>query len=282
MAAADLIEQFCTHLRELSRSPRTIETYTEQLTYADRALPYGVDAATEQELKAWIWRDGLGMSSRALGYAALVAFFRWAVEAGELDFDPTVKITRPKVPENLPRVATHDQAEMLLTQAPPHIRLWATIAAYAGLRCIEIWRLKRDDITEQSIRVHGKGNKHAFIPTHPLIWAAVKDLPPGSLNDLPSERVMSRRFKNWCWRHGHKEMSLHRLRGWFATSAYRSTRDPRAVQRALRHTNLANTMRYIGWAEEDIQAAVNGLPVFGPAAAEGDAGSVQPAHSVAP
>jgi integrase/recombinase XerC len=262
MAAEDLINLFCAHLRELSRSPRTIGTYSDQLRYADAGTPFGIDTATATEIKAWIWRDGMEMSSRALAYASLVAFYRWAIEAGELDFDPTAKIKRPQVPESMPRVATHKQAKHLLTQAPEPYRLWAQLAAYGGLRCIEIWRLDRDDITEQFIRVHGKGGKKKPVPTHPVIWEAVKDLPPGPLTTMPDERAVSYRFKGWCTRNDMPRMSLHRLRGWFATAAYKATRDPRAVQRALRHTNLANTMRYIEWDEEDIQSAVSSLPVF--------------------
>lgn len=262
MAADDLITLFCAHLRKLSRSPRTIGTYSDQLRYADAGTPYGIDTATKTEIEAWIWRDGVEPSTRALAYASLVAFFRWAVEAGELDFDPTVKIKRPQVPESMPRVATQKQAEYLLTRAPEPYRLWAKLAAYGGLRCIEIWRLDRDDITEQYIRVHGKGGKKKPVPTHPVIWAAVKDLPSGPLTDAPDERSISYRFKGWCTRNDMKKVSLHRLRGWFATAAYKATRDPRAVQRALRHTNLANTMRYIEWDEEDIQGAVSSLPVF--------------------
>lgn len=279
MAAEDLIELFRAHLREMSRSPRTIGTYSDQLRYADLGTPAGIDVATATEIKAWIWREGIEMSTRALAYASLVAFYRWAVEAGELDFDPTLKIARPQVPEGMPRVATHKQAEYLLTQAPEPYRLCAKLAAYAGLRCIEIWRLDRDDITEEYIRVHGKGGKKKPVPTHPVIWAAVKDLPSGPLTTMPNERAVSYRFKGWCTRNDMPKMSLHRLRGWFATSAYKATRDPRAVQRALRHTNLANTMRYIEWDEEDIQAAVSSLPVF---AEDAGPGAERPELSVPP
>lgn len=277
MAAEDLIELFCAHLREMSRTRRTIGTYREQLTLADKGMPFGLDVATESEIKAWIWRDGYAPATRALVHASLVAFFRWAVEAGELDFDPTTKLKRPKVPENLPRVATEDQARFLVMEAPEPYRLWATLAAYAGLRCIEISRLNREHVTEQNIRVHGKGDKHAFVPTHPLVWAAVKNLPPGPVADVADERAISFRFKKWCTDQGMKAMSLHRLRGWFATSAYRATRDPRAVQRALRHGSLNNTMRYIAWDEQDIQAAVNSLPVFG--GEVGGPGAGRPASS---
>ncbi len=263
MAAEDLIETYLSHLRERSCTKRTIQTYEYHLAQSDRGMPYGLDCATEEEIRAWLWREGYGEASRALMHAAHVGFFRWAVKHGHLDFDPTTEIPRPKVPEGLPRVAPDDQARLILTEAKQPYRLWAQLAAYAGLRCIEIWRLEREHVSEQSIRVHGKGNKYRSLPTHPLIWAAVKGLPPGPLTDMPDEQAVSNRFGRYCEEHYHFRLTLHRLRGWFATAGYRATRDVRAVQRSMGHVNLANTMRYIEWAEDDRQAVVNGLPTFG-------------------
>lgn len=270
MAADDLIELYMSHLRELSRTKRTVDTYRDQLERADKLLPFGLDVATEDELRAYIWRDGYKPASRALIHASMNKFFEWAVEAGHLDFDPMAKVPRPKVPENLPRVATREQAELVLTDSKQPHRLHAQLAAYAGLRCIEIWRLEREHITPENIRIHGKGDRHDFVPTHPLIWEAVKDLPGGRITDLPDEQAVSNRFGRYCQERYHIKLTLHRLRGWFGTAGYRATRDPRAVQRALRHRNLANTMRYIAWAEDDVQGVVNGLPVFGQDDDDGD------------
>lgn len=262
MPAADLIEIFATHLRAASKTPRTIRDYTYFCAKADELLPYGLDCATEDELRAWLWRGEYAPASRALRYAALSAFFRWAVAAEYLDFDPMLKIDRPKVRAGVPRVATDDIARMVLTEAKEPHRLHARLAAYAGARCIEILRLRREDITADYITLHGKGDKDRQVPTHPVIWAAVKDLPPGPITDLPDAKAVSNRFSRYCATHYGITFSLHRLRGWFATTAYNATKDARAIQVLLGHSDLATTTRYILSAVPQQRAVVDGLPTF--------------------
>lgn len=262
MAADDLIEAYQAHLRERSCSARTIRDYAYHLRRADAGLPQGLDAAHERELRAWLWRGDLKPSSRVVIYAALKGFFTWAVDAGIFAFAPSEKLIRPRVREGVPRVATDELVRLVLTEAKEPFRLWATIAAYSGARCIEIHRLCREDITEQTVILRGKGDKDRSVPTHPALWKAVKDLPPGPVTDMPDEQAISNRFTRYCRTRWDLTLSLHRLRGWFATTAYNATKDPRAVQVLLGHSNLATTTRYIAAAIPQQRAAVAGLPTF--------------------
>ncbi len=265
MAIEDLLEPFQAHLREESRSPRTIRDYTRTMRALDRDLPYGADIACEEELRTWLWRDGLAEASRAVYHAAFRCFYTWAAQQGVIDFDPSATIPRPKVPAGLPRVATDQQVRTILTQAREPYLLWAKLACYAGLRCIEVHRLHREHITEQAIKVHrGKGQKAREIPTHPVIWDAVKDLPAGALAHVADEHQLSTNFLLHCQEvlglHG---VSMHRLRGWMATTTYRNTKDLRALQRALGHSNLATTAGYISVSDDAMQALIEALPEFG-------------------
>lgn len=267
MAAEDLIKLFLIHLRDESSEDSTTETYEYWLTRADNELPAGLDIATEDEIKTWLWRDNrfgrpYAPASRALMHAAVSAFFAWAVEDEQLDFDPTSRIKRPKVPVGAPRVATKEQARLVLTDAKQPHRLFAQLAGYASLRCIEIWRLDRADITEQAIKVFGKGSKHRLIPTHPLIWESVKDMPPGRITDLPDRRAVSNRFGRYCEERYKMRLTLHRMRGWFATEGYMATKDPRALQVLLGHSSLSTTTRYIAAAVPQQQGLISSLPVF--------------------
>lgn len=265
----DLIEAYLLHLRERPASDQTLNTYRWQLNTADRGLPYGLEGANRNDLRAWIWRGDYALSSRALTHAVLTGFYRFAFEHGYLDFNPGAKIPTPKVPQGLPRVATDAHVARLLTESPAPYRLDAHLAAYGGLRCIEISRLHRDHITETSISVHGKGNKFRMVPTHPAIWALTKDLPPGPVSGERTPKKISANFLRFCERIGIEKMSLHRLRGWFATTGYNASHDVRAVQTLLGHSSLATTARYVAVGETTRRAIVTGLPTF---AAEDDAG----------
>ena len=263
MPADDLIDAYQAHLRERSCSARTIRDYAYHLRRADAGLPQGLDAVNEQELREWLWRGDLKNSSRVVIYAALTGFYNWCVDTGLFPFAPTDRLIRPRVREGVPRVANDDTVRMILTEAKQPYRLWATIAAYSGARCIEVFHLTREDITQHAVLLHGKGAKDRSVPTHPALWAAVKDLPPGPIVDgVPDEQALSNRFSRYCRTHYGITMSMHRLLCWFATTAYNATKDPRAVQVLLGHTNLATTTRYIAAAIPQQRAAVDGLPTF--------------------
>lgn len=260
--ALDLIEAYLAHLREAGCTDDTTKTYGWILNTAHRGLPSGLDIANEPELRAWLWRDGLRPSSRATYYGALTGFFRHHTASGELDFDPMAAIPRPKVPQGLPRVAKDAEVQIVLTQAADPYRMWGKLAAYCGLRCVEIERLDREHIGQAATKVHrGKGDKVRIVPTHPIVWEEVRDLPPGPITDLDREGI-SNRFKKACVRMGVPGLSMHRLRGWFCTKGYGATKDLRAMQKAMGHANPATTVLYIDTPDDDVAAAVNGLPTF--------------------
>lgn len=265
MAATDLIDQYTIYLRQTGSTERTVTTFTRTLKVLDRELPEGLDRATETELLNWLWRDGLKLSSRANYYSAMNGFFRWATKhSNRLDWDPTVRIERPKVPRGLPRVATDQQVRIIITEAAEPYRLWGTLASYAGLRCIEVHRAEREHITQEWVTVHeGKGGVARKVATHPFVWAAVRDLPAGPLAHI-SERRISADFLLYCQKRLYQRgLSMHRLRGWFATQAYRATRDLLALQKSLGHANPATTAGYVAVETTQLRAIADGLPTFG-------------------
>lgn len=263
MSADDLIADYMVHLKERSCTGATRDAYAYQLTRADQSLEYGLDGSNEHELRAWIWSGELAPASRALRRDAVTGFFTWALRSGHIDFNPAAEIPRPKVPLTLPRVATDEHVNMLVNYGREPYRLWATLAAYGGLRCIEVFRQTREQITEERIMIFGKGDKWRAVPTHPVLWEVVKDLPPGPVTTAPSERRISTNFQRYCVNEALIPMSMHPLRAWFATTMYRFTKDLRAVSFALGHANLAVTARYLGMGQDEVRAAVNALPVLG-------------------
>lgn len=266
MPADDLIGLYKAHLIERECTDATIKTFVRTLKVMDRELPCGLDLATEREIRAWIWREGLKQSSRNSYFSAVRGFFTWAVDhAAVLNFDPTRRIARPKVPPRIPRVAPDDHVRRAVTEAGDPYMLWAKIAAYEGARCIEIFRMRREHITRQCTTIpRGKGNKPRVVPTHPLVWAAVEQLPAGYIvTTHDHENLMSRDFINHCQRSlGIRGLSLHRLRGWWATNMYGQTKDILAVQKGMGHANPKETAGYIRIEDTELAGLVAGLPTF--------------------
>jgi integrase/recombinase XerC len=263
MPPHDLIDDYLAHLRSESSSERTIQDRRRILTCMHKDLPYGLYEACTDELKAWLWRDGLAMSSRETYYGAFNSFFAWAYSEGVLDFDPAALIKRPKPPQRLPNPVTDEQLAEALERACEPVLLWVKLAAYAGLRCIDIEHLHRERITQQVIHVvQSKGGTARIVPTHPIVWEAVADLPAGPLTDLNARQIS---MKGWTYFHRNLHMHgvrMHRFRHWFGTMIQRLYKDILVTQRLLGHASPATTAGYVLVAAEQTRAAVDLLPRF--------------------
>lgn len=269
MATDDLIDLYLDRLAERGCTDATLETYDRILGLADERLPFGLDTANEDELRAYLFRRDkpLSAGSRRTYHTALSCFYEWAVAGQLLKFNPMQGIDTPKAAHRLPRAAEDDQVRWVVTEAAEPFWTWGIIAAYGNLRCIEISRLRREHITPDAITVvRGKGDKARVIPVHPFVLAAVSDLPPGPVTDCSPSQI-SIRFWKYCFRSGMHDLSMHRLRGWHATMAYAATNDLITVSRGMGHEDVRTTAGYIRTTGVQARAVVDGLPTFGLSAA---------------
>ena len=266
MASNDLIERYLDRISEQGATDATVETCRTVLRIADNKLPFGLDVANEDELRAYLYRRDpkpLSPTTRRNYRTILNSFYEWATQNLVLWSNPIAAIETPKVPETLARTAENEQVRWLLTHAREPYRMWTILAAFGGLRCIEISRLHREHVTADAIMIlRGKGNRPRVIPAHPLIWDTVRELPPGPVT-VHTARQISRLFWNYCHRRGFSDLSAHRLRGWYATQGYAATGDLLAVSRNLGHENPRRTAGYIRTSSSQARAVVEGLPTFG-------------------
>jgi site-specific recombinase XerD len=96
------------------------------------------------------------------------AFYRWAVQTGIVTDDPSVMLTLPKVPKHLPRPIAEDDLTVALAAARPKMRAMLTLAAFGGLRCVEIAALDWTDLRREAdgsayLHVHGKGGRERTV-----------------------------------------------------------------------------------------------------------------------
>lgn len=273
----DLIADYERHLRRLDRSPNTIATYIRTLRQADRELPYGLAQANTDELEDWIFstspakRGGgeRGKTTRSHYARILRGFGKWAADPKRprLNFDATAELPTIKPPKRKPRPTREETLAALVQRVPTPQLAWILLGAYGGLRCCEISRLDREDITEERIWLHGKGEKERFVPMHPLIWAAVKDLPPGPVardetgRRLTEGQVSHRGNYRITKAVGGGVTSMHKLRHRFGTQTYDGTRDLVAVQELLGHSDPGTTRLYVEMNRDRMAAAVASLPV---------------------
>jgi integrase/recombinase XerC len=270
MTTPDLISEYAQHLRNLERSGNTITGYIAILRRMDRELPYGLYAAMADELSDWIYIDGRASNTRALYRNAAAGFFRWAAgRGGYLDYDPTIQLPEIRIRAKRSRPPEDGILGEILAQAVGRYQLWLRLAAYGGLRCCELARLDRCDVTERAIWIHGKGDRERLVKTHPLIWELVEPLPPGpialNVDGTPAGRESVSRSGNQYLQRtlGYPAVHMHLLRKWFGTQVYlASGKDIRAAQELLGHSRVTTTELYVAVSSSTCTKAVDALPVL--------------------
>jgi integrase/recombinase XerC len=286
----DMIDAYIEHLRETSKS-RSDETPRSRriiLMRLQRELEFGLDRTDTQELREWLERPNprtdrlLSISSRATYLECLrSAYAFWANPADPwIDGDPTVGIPLYERPKGRARPGSEDQLTDILARGDEPYALWTAIAAYQGLRAIELSGLDREHVTAaRLIVVRGKGGKPRVQDTDALVWDAVRDLPAGPICRLrrDGERASRHYISGMASRYytsiGYPDLTIHMWRHRLGVQAQRLYRDVRVTQELLGHEALSSTQIYTDASDEQMREARAMLPrpVLGRA---GSAGAV--------
>jgi integrase len=131
------------------------------------------------------------------------------------------------------------------------MRAMLCLAAYQGLRCVEIAGLRREDVLETRtpavlVVTTGKGGKERILALHPETLDSLRRLPlPRSGWVFPLQRIDHTSTGGRHFYDAAHQVSLaisgylrgldipasaHMLRHWFGTSLYGATRDLRLTQ----------------------------------------------------
>lgn len=261
----DMIEGYLEYVRKKSRSgsKATVARRREILTKLNRDLPHGVGKTCQAELEAWLHngRDRRAgrdqpwsQNTKSSYWSALKdAYAFWADPRDRwINEDPTRYMTPVHGVKGVANPVEDDELWTILDRAAQPFRRWALIAAYQGLRCIEIAGLDREHITERRlIVIRGKGGKPRTHDTDPLVWADVEALPPGpiALDRWGRARDTANNVCRRASYHFQRELGLagvtmHRFRHWLGVSVQEHYKDVRVTQEVLGHESLSSTQIY--------------------------------------
>lgn len=260
-----LLAAYEQYMRAGRCSPVTVTDRLELLRRVAADVPAGLIAAGTEDLAQWLARGGWAAWTHCTYFSHIRAFFRWAIELDHLQVDPSLRLARPQHPARLPNPCTDAELIQALRGADERWRLILSLAAYAGLRASEITRIRREHITQATLRVvNGKGGKTAAVPTSPHIWELIDHRREGllvtSASGAPIRCDLSALARPFFDRLGLPGLHLHRLRHWAITQVYRSTRDLLVTQRFARHSSPVTTMGYALLEDAAVRDAVNALP----------------------
>jgi integrase/recombinase XerD len=176
------LEQYHKELVNADRMrPGSIDKAMSVLARCEIALGHPLIEATSVELRDWLDGHTLVAKTRYAYISHLASFWRWAIIDERAERDPTRKLTRPRLRQDLPRPLSRADLATIIDQAPnAEIRAMLTIGAYAGLRCMEIAGLEVRDVLEHAtppvlVVANGKGGKSRVVPMAEAVVDALRD-----------------------------------------------------------------------------------------------------------
>jgi len=216
---------------------------------------------------------GLSPTSIHRNISALKGLFRFLLDEGEIENNPSDLLEAPKIIQKIPHVLTHDEIELILEQ--PELsdtlgfrdRAMLEFAYATGTRVSEILKIQIKNIHFDLDFVqifHGKGNKERLVPlgsiakkylTKYLNVHRVKLKRIGLSGEVlflsRTGRPLTRMaYWNTLKRYVNqaeikKHVSPHTLRHSFATHLLDGGADLRAVQEMLGHADISTTSIYL-------------------------------------
>lgn len=246
---------YVTAMRTIKRSPNTIEKRLEVLNRLAVFLDEQplLEATTAQLYEFQSRMNHLAAASIDIYTRHLKAFYGWANDQGLIPSDPAAKLGLPTVRRGLPHPTPAADLKLILHCAPTNLRLAYVLAAFAGLRCGEVTRLRYVDcdMDQQpaTALIHGKGGKQRRVP---LLDPVVRELNTGrrgfvvlTKSDVPfSPHALSCQSSKFLTELG-MTTTLHSMRHFYATTAGRITRDPLLIRDLLGHSSVATTEIYM-------------------------------------
>ena len=273
----DILPRYLRYLKlQRSMSPNTIEAYRRDveklITYLNgegKTLTQ-VELSDLQAFAAGLHDIGIGPRSQCRILSGVRSLYRFMVQDGYLDQDPTELLESPVLGEHLPEFLTPQEVDQLEDSidlsVPEGHRNRAIIEVLfsCGLRVSELVSLRWSQLyaDEKYLRIVGKGSKERLVPISDralheidnyLPWRQQLKIKPGEEDYVFLNRrgahltrtMILIMLKRQALEAGiTKTISPHTLRHSFATALLEGGADLRVIQALLGHESIGTTEIY--------------------------------------
>lgn len=207
--------------------------------------------------------------TRCTYWSSIRQWCRFLSEFDIAEVDLLKGIARPKQPAPVARPLHDEEVRRVLDMPkPPRADAFVRLAAYAALRCVEIARVRGEDLDVRAgwLRVTGKGGDEGFVPLHENLTKLAEFMPESgwwfpSRTD-PTTHVAPRQVSltiAGAMAEAGISGTAHRLRDSAATRIQRQVRDLRVTQSFLRHRSVVSTQKYTAVSDRDLASAAKVL-----------------------
>lgn len=211
----------------------------------------------------YLARNEINPSTITRKIASIKGFFRYLCFKRIIKINPSISITPPKLPKRLPKVLTMSEIDKILSEKLDLLDFAIVELLYsAGIRVSELTELelRNLDLTQNIIKVFGKGSKERLVPIGKRCSETLKkylkkrELIALKYNSKPylflnSDGTKITRQKVYKLVHSlgdivGKNISPHTIRHSFATHLLERGADLRVVQELLGHASIVTTQLY--------------------------------------
>ncbi len=226
---------------------------------------------------------GIEASSRARKLSAIKSFYKYlTVRTKQLTENPVADLEYPKLRKSLPKYLTMEESARLLraVSGANQKRDYAILMIFlnCGIRRSELVGLNLTDVSEDRLRVVGKGNKERFVYFGTACRKAIDAyLPERNKKVLTDNRALfgSRDGNRISVSAVHRlvkkalleagldatQFSAHKLRHTAATMMLSGGVDVKTVQEVLGHENLNTTQIYTHIESTELKIAAEANPL---------------------
>lgn len=284
MCQEPMVDRFIEHIESERRlSPLTVRNYKIDL----RAFVewykghYGVEvfdatAVSSEDISDWILfrldTASLGSASMNRELSTLKSFYRYLRKIGAVDKDPLKRVSSLKTAKVLPQFVPESKMAVMLSEAREQSRseefkkmrnsLIISLLYGCGIRLAELLAIRVNDISNNAVKINGKGDKQRIVPLLPelsrqiaeyidfcnqhgiamegnsllIIGTTGKPLSRSTVQRVVATEMSESNIQ------GRK--SPHVLRHSFATHLLNAGADMREIQELMGHSSLKSTQVY--------------------------------------
>ncbi|KYD16892.1 tyrosine-type recombinase/integrase [Caldibacillus debilis] len=295
------IDEFVLYLQiEKNYSPNTVDGYAYDLRcFENFLIQHGYSVQLNDITKTHVRRfiqhqitkENVKPRTVYRRISCLKSFSKYCVKENLIDNDFMIGIDTPKTDSKLPTYMSLSELRKLFhfleqdnSRMAMRNHLLFKLLATTGMRRSEIVELtwEQIDLSNNTIRIYGKGKRERLLPLHPMVVPLIKSYM-GSLEEYqlhPSQPVfLNKNGKKLNPRGLHKifkeilqkaglppqRFSLHHLRHTFATLLIQENKenvDLRTVQELLGHESLVTTQVYTHVDFEQKKKAIETFNIF--------------------
>ena len=262
-----LLDEFLDDLTAQGKSPDTIQSFKGKiLEFARFVGEVDVAEISAEDIERWrrTLRRRMKENSTTAYLVAVRCFFNWLERKKIYEANPfhIVKIKRAQDPPR--EYLEPPEINTLFAHCrSPKETLIIALGVFAGLRAIEMFRLRVEDVQPDKLTVHGKGDKIEDVPINPSLRSLLTVYIVGGFAGPETLLGFSRgHIRNVVINVGKRagmKVSAHILRHTFGTHTIRVS-DLETARVLLRHSDIQTTAIYLHTDARRLRNTVADLP----------------------